>query len=164
MIRATPKGWLSSHFKIFENDNEITELDFKNVGQKVSVEIQDETYEFKPRVSDYSAGSYIIESNNSALAFAERVEDLDKTFSFVLGEKEYLLRPDSTWGRKFVLLENEEEVGAIYPKRRFSSNVVAELPNVIPLPIRVFMLWLVVSFWKKDEDDAALISVIIATV
>jgi hypothetical protein len=161
MIRAIPRGWLSSHFKIFENDNEITELDFKNVGQQVSVEIQDDTYEFKPRENHPSPGSYVIESGNSALAFAESVEKIE-AFSFVSGEKEYLLRKDSKWARKFVLLENEEEVGAIYPKKKFSSTAEAELPDDIPLPVRVFMLWLVVSFWKKDEEDAALMSVMLS--
>jgi hypothetical protein len=158
MLRAIPKGWLSSNFKILENDVEIAELNFKFASEEVNIEIQGIDYKFEPRETYFSGGSYVIESNNSVLAVAERPGMLGEAFSFVLGEKQYQLRPESGWSLKFILLEGEQEVGAIYPEGVFSSRAIAELPADISLPVKVFILWLVVLLWKRDADTAAIVA------
>ncbi len=92
----------------------------------------------------FSGGSYVIESNNSILAVAEQ---RGRTFSFDLGTRQYQLCPESHWKRSFVLLEGERQVGRIYFE---TGEVIAELPANLSLPVRVFMLWLIVLLWNRD--------------
>jgi hypothetical protein len=110
----------------------------------MSFEIQGVDYKFEARETFFSGGSYVIESNNSILAVAER---RGRTFSFDLGTRQYQLCPESHWKRSFVLLEGEWQVGRIYSER---GEVIAELPANLSLPVRVFMLWLIMLLWNRD--------------
>ncbi len=144
MLRVIRQGWFLPTFKVFENEIEVPELEFK-IGFKImNFEIQGVDYKFEARENFFSGGSYVIESNNSILAVAER---RGRTFSFDLGTRQYQLCPESHWKQSFVLLEGERQVGRIYSER---GEIIAELPANLSLPVRVFMLWLIVLLWNRD--------------
>jgi len=136
MLRAIRKGRSFSNFKVLENDVEVAEFNFKFASKKMNVEIQGVAYEFEARETNFSGGNYVIESNNSILAVAERPGIFGKTFSFVLGERQYQLGPEQGWMPRFILLEGEQQVGRIYSEK---GQIIAELPTDLSLPVRVFM-------------------------
>ena len=37
----------------------------------------------------------------------------------------------------------------------WSRRATAMLPDTLPLPVRLFVLWLAVLVWKRDADAAA---------
>ena len=37
----------------------------------------------------------------------------------------------------------------------FTRRSTANLPEGIPLPVKVFIIWLVVILWKRESDSAA---------
>ena len=65
------------------------------------------------------------------------------------------LRPRSAWGRALVLHEGEREVGDISRRAMWSRGATATLPDTLPMPVRLFVLWLAVLIWKRDDDAAA---------
>jgi hypothetical protein len=90
MLRLIRQGWFLPRFKVFENDVELPNIAFKFGSKTMNFEIQGVDYKFEARETFFSGGSYVIESNNSILTVAERPGRLGRTFSFVLGAKQYL--------------------------------------------------------------------------
>jgi hypothetical protein len=54
--------------------------------------------------------------------------------------------------RKYALLKDETEAGAIYPISFFNpyKEIVVDLPSEIAFEIQVFMTWIVVNSWSDD--------------
>jgi len=72
--------------------------------------------------------------------------------------RNYVLGAESAVRRKFVLNENGETVGSVSPLNAFTRKCLVDLPVDIPLPVRVFMIWLVIILWKRDSDTAAVVA------
>ncbi len=151
MLRLIRQGWFLPRFKVFENDVELPNMAFKFGSKTMNFEIQGVDYKFEARETFFSGGSYVIESNNSILTVAERPGRLGRTFSFVLGAKQYHLCSETGWKPSFVLLEGEHLVGKIYSEKGFRGDVIAELPADLSLPVKMFMLWLVMLIWNQDD-------------
>lgn len=151
MLRVIRRGWFLPTFKVFENDVELHDIEFKFGSKTMNFEIQGVDYKFEARETFFSGGSYSIESNNSILAVADRPGMLGRTFSFDLGTRQYQMCPKSNWKRSFVLLEGERQVGEIYCEKGFSGEFIAELPADLSLPIKIFLLWLILLMWHRDS-------------
>ena len=54
-----------------------------------------------------------------------------------------------------MLEEGEREVGAVAPRRLWSRRATATLPDSLPPSVRLFVLWLAVLVWKRDDDASA---------
>jgi hypothetical protein len=55
----------------------------------------------------------------------------------------------------FILSENGRELGTVRPEHAFTRKAVIDLPAEIDLPVRIFMVWLVLVLWKRDEESAS---------
>jgi len=62
------------------------------------------------------------------------------------------LRARGLTERKYVLLNDKAEAGAIYPISFFNPyrEIVIDLPNEIAIETQVFMTWIVVNSWSDD--------------
>jgi hypothetical protein len=47
------------------------------------------------------------------------------------------------------------EAGAVTPAGAWSRRASATLPDALPLPVQVFVVWLAVLLWKRDDDAAS---------
>ena len=54
-----------------------------------------------------------------------------------------------------MLLEGSEEVGKISPDGIFTRRATVNLPETLPLPVRVFLVWLTLILWKRDSDSSS---------
>jgi hypothetical protein len=75
-------------------------------------------------------------------------------FEVQIGGKDYTLKGASTFGRSFVLTENDREIGSIAPKGFFGRQAKANLPDDLALEARAFLIWLVVVMWKRQAKTA----------
>ena len=53
------------------------------------------------------------------------------------------------------VLVDGRAVGAITPASAWSRRASAELPAALPLPVQVFVVWLAMLLWKREQDAAA---------
>jgi hypothetical protein len=61
----------------------------------------------------------------------------------------YELAKESVWRRRFVIRSGSAEIGSLAPRRMFGREAVATLPESWPLPLKTFVIWLVVILWKR---------------
>lgn len=152
MLRAIPKGWFSSDYTVFENDLAVADIDLSFLSESSEIRIKEGIY--KAYRQGWMSGAFVIESAGSILARAEKPSALYRSFTVEWGDRTYTLEAESAVLRKFVLLEGGREIGSIHPDHAFTSRAMIELPEDIPLSVRIFMFWLVVILWKRDSDSA----------
>ena len=53
----------------------------------------------------------------------------------------------SCWREK-----GDKVVGALSPRGLFTRRAAIDLPETMPLSVRVFIIWLAVIIWKRDAE------------
>jgi hypothetical protein len=52
-----------------------------------------------------------------------------------------------------VLLDNEQEVGSLVPRGMFTRKTSVSLPDELPLPVQMFVIWL--TLYQRETDASA---------
>ncbi|HKX33435.1 MAG TPA: hypothetical protein VJ302_37505 [Blastocatellia bacterium] len=153
MLKLTPKGWLSWDFLIGEHDLTLGEVDFSWMGEKGSITLGQST--FKAYRRGMLGKEYALESNGVILARAEKTSLFRRSYEVRFGNRSYTLQAESMFHRAFVLMDGQTEVGWISPDGSITRCTSAALPEHFPLPVKVFIIWLVLLTWKQAAAAAA---------
>jgi hypothetical protein len=153
MLRAVPKSWFSSGYKVLENGTTVAIVDLSLVREAGELYIQGSNY--RAYREGLMSGAFILESGGSILARAVKPSALYRSFEVEHGGGKYTLEAESAGFRKFALYESGERVGSVYHEHALTRKAVIDFPEEISLPGRIFMFWLVAILWKRASDGAA---------
>jgi hypothetical protein len=153
MLRAVPKRWFSSDYKVLENDTAIAIIDASLMREAAELTIKGSTY--RAYREGLVSGAFILEGGGAMLARAVKPSALYRSFEVELEGRRLTLEADSVWTRKFVLSERGVPVGSVYPENAFTKKAVIDFPEEISLAGRVFLFWLVMILWKRAENASA---------
>jgi hypothetical protein len=152
MLKAIPNSWFSWDFTVTANDQPIANIDISWWREKGELTVQGKAYQvYREGLMN---GRFILEANGAVLARAEKPSAFHRAYIIEHAGKSYTLRAKSAFGREFLLLDGEREVGAISPEGIFTHKANVSLPETLPLPVRVFIIWLTVILWKRAADAA----------
>jgi hypothetical protein len=95
--------------------------------------------------------AYHLRRRDALVASARRALFLSR-YAVDSADKVWTLTARGLTERKYALLNDKAEVGAIYPISFFNPyrEIVVDLPGEIAIEIQVFMTWIVVSSWSDD--------------
>jgi len=153
MLKLVPKSWFSWDFVITDGVSPIADIDVSWWREKGVLTVRGSTYDVYRE--GLVSGAFLLESSGSLLARAEKPSAFRRAFELEYGKKFYTLQAESAFRRKFVLTEGGREVGWLSPDGVFTRRATADLPEGIPLPVKVFIIWLVVILWKRESGSAA---------
>lgn len=149
------EGWWSiSKYTIFDNDLVVTEIPEQLVSDK-SGTIVVEGRDFSFDSEGWWPKRYFLTGDDLAAA-AKDTFSLGSSFSIMIKgvDQEFAFKPESPFRRKLVLYIGDQARGTLAPGGHFKEEMmIAELPSEMPLPVRIFLIWLVLVAWS--EQDAA---------
>jgi hypothetical protein len=99
-----------------------------------------------------------MEKNGAVMAHADKPSALLRSFNVYHAGRTYALEAESAFRRKFVLRASGLTIGSIAPQRACYRDALIDLPIELPLPVRLFMLWLTLLLWKREADSAVVVS------
>ena len=153
LLEFGPRSWFSSRvYDIVQNGAPIGEIDCAWLSEKGTIKLGSSSYAASRE--GLLSGAFFLEANGKRLVSAEKPSALHRLFTLQIGGKAYSLKAASTFGRAFVLTENDREVGSIAPQGFFGRKAHANLPDDLALEIRAFLIWLVVVIWKRQAKLA----------
>src|SRR5262245_27793709 len=121
-----------------------------------SLQLADATYQlYRQRAF---RGLFILEKNGTVIAHADKPSAFARSFNVYHAGKTYTLEAESAFRRKFVLRESGLTIGSIAPQRACYRDARIDLPVALPLPVRLFMLWLTLLLWKREADSAVVVT------
>jgi hypothetical protein len=148
MLKTIPVDWFSWNCHVVKDQIPIANLGFSVWGEAGELQIQDQLY----KVFREDNGNFFLANQETCIAFAEKPNPLFRQFFIRHADTRYELQALSAKGRQFIVQEYGQIVGSIYPAHGWSKRAIADLPDAIPLPLRLFMIWLVLTLWKRQQQ------------
>lgn len=152
MLEAVPKGIFSRRITVFAGEREVGTVEMPWVGERGVVRHEGTTYRLS-RERAFS-GDFFVERDGQRLAFATKPHAFRRELDVRWENKHFVLRAARPFFREFVLEEDGRIVGRVAPKRAFINNCTADLPEAFPVPVQLFLLWLVLLMWKRSSPAA----------
>ena len=153
-LSAVPKHWFSWDFAIQDaTRHPVAEVRLSSWRERGAVSVEGVEH----RVSRHGVlrGAFVLEGGGSVLARAEKPSAFRREFQIEHDGKQYTLKARSIWRRERVLYDGDQEIGAVVPEGLFNRRARVELPDDLPLVLRLFVVWLTMLLWKRDSDAAA---------
>ncbi|MDD5264273.1 MAG: hypothetical protein PHU43_05480 [Candidatus Bipolaricaulis sp.] len=151
--KVAPRRWCSWDFAVVdERGQEIGEVKLSAWRERGSVVAGGLEYEVS---RERALGtSFVLEGAGSSVARADKRSAFRRAFAIVHGQKEYVLRAPSAWRREMLLCEDLTKIGSVAPDGVFGRQARADLPEDLPLEFRLFVIWLALILWKRQQQAA----------
>ena len=153
ILHAIPKHWFSWDYCIMDGVRQVAEMDLSYWREQGLLTVQGVSY--KVYREGLMSGAFILEAAGSVVVRAEKPDAIFRRFLVEHKGRQFILRAKSAFGREFTLCDGQSEIGSIAPEGFFTRRAVASLPEELPLPVRVFILWLVIILWKRQSDGSS---------
>jgi hypothetical protein len=153
MLEAVSKAWFSWNYTITEDSRPVAEVDLSWWREEGFLTVEGMRYHiYREKML---SGAFILEAAGMKLARAEKPSAFQRAFIIEYAGKQYTLRAKSAFSRAFVFLDDSGEIGWIAPRGFFTRVAEVNLPEYLPLPVKVFIIWLVILLWKRESDSAS---------
>jgi hypothetical protein len=151
MLRALPKSLFSWNYAVLDGAQPVADIEISFWGERGRLQVQDVSYEVR---REAWLGAFVLQAGGSVLARAEKPSPFLRSFAIHHEGRSYTLRARSPFERTFVLAHGQEAIGSVSPEGIFTRRARADLPLDLPLPLRVFMIWLALILWKRAANAA----------
>lgn len=153
MLKAIPKHWFSWDFRVMDGTRQVADMDLSFWRRKELLSIEGTPY--KVFREGLVSGAYILETGGAVAARAEKPNALRRSFLIEHEGRQLTLQARSVVGRAFALYDGQNEIGSVTPDWFFTRRATALLPEALPLPLRIFILWLVIILWRREADSGS---------
>jgi len=150
MLKALPDSWFSWNFTIFDERSAVAKIDLAWVREAGELHVDGSSY--RVYREGLLNGAFILEKEGAEIARAEKPGILFRSFKVESGGKIFMVDAESALGRKFVLSEGGQTLGSVQPEHALTRRAIVDLPEDIALPVRIFIVWLILILWKRDAE------------
>ncbi|HEX8995142.1 MAG TPA: hypothetical protein VF812_03840 [Ktedonobacterales bacterium] len=149
-MTAEPEGLITRRYHILAGDAPITEISFPLFGPSTATPIAGSVYHL--RRTGVLRDDFMLESaGGETVAQARQVSWLRHEFAIESGARRLTLRAAFPLRSEYLLAEGDRIVGSLRPAGPLWRRVEAELPDDLPVEARVFLLWVVLWLWRRDQ-------------
>ena len=151
MFEIDPKGWFSRTLIIRNAGQVICAITLARFGEKATFTLEGVKYQVYRQPS--TSGMFALAMGDQQLAVAEKPASAHE-MKITYGTTSYLLKRTGSLGHTCELTINGEAVGYIKPKHG-TRAARAEIPEAVPLPIKIFIIWLYLLLWRRAASASA---------
>lgn len=141
------KSYSIRRYTLERGDAEVGQIDCGGARGAAAIIIDGNTC--TPVTDSVLRGRFHLDKDGTLIASAQSQGFWRRYFNVQAGAKSYILKPASWFGRRFALMENGTELGRIGVTNAFSGRSRAELPGELPPELQAFLIWLVISTWRR---------------
>lgn len=152
MLLGKPKRFFSADYSLFDGDREVALLDVSSWRERATLEIDGAAYTFAGQ--GVFGRTFLLQRDDHTLATAEKPSAFRNRFEVEHQGRRYQVEKAGFWRRDFAVLDNGRQIGSVRASGVFSRDVTVDLPADWPLPLQVFVFWLVLVLWKRQAAVA----------
>ncbi|MBV8115383.1 MAG: hypothetical protein JO300_11610 [Silvibacterium sp.] len=160
MIQLVPQGWLGWKFDVLDNDRKIAEIKTSTLPESSTFSI--DGTDFRAYREGMFSGDFFLESDGQTIASAQKPSAFLSSFSITHVDRSYTLKKQSFVSRAFILFEGDREAGFIRPEGFLTRKATVSLPEIMPRPVQLFVIWLAILLWKRESDSGAAVAASVA--
>lgn len=152
MIEAVPKSWFSGDYRLRQPHGTVAELDVSAWREKAEFDIQGGHYQLYRE--GHPSRAFVLMRGSQLLARALKPSAFRSRFEVQVGGRTLELRPQG-WRSDFILYDGAVPVGSVRRAGAFSRRVIIDLPDDWPLAAQVFVFWLALLIWNRQQAAAS---------
>lgn len=153
MLQLVPQGWLGWNFDILDNDRKIAEIKISTLPESGTFSL--DGIDYRAYREGMFSGDFFLESDGQTIARAQKPSAFLSSFNITHIDRSHTLKKESFVGRSFILLEGDREAGSIRPEGFLTRKANASLPEMMPLPVQLFVIWLTILLWRRETNAGA---------
>ncbi len=153
MLQLVPESWLTWNFDVLENDQQVAQIKTSTLPESGTFSILGSDY--RAYREGMFSGEFFLESDGQTIARAQKPSAFVNTFEIQHADRSYTLKKESFVGRSFVLLQGDLEVGSIRRESLLNRKAAVSLPDNMPRPVQVFVMWLTIILWRREANAGA---------
>lgn len=151
-LEARPLHLFSTDYAVRSGDDAITVVDLAAIGSRGSFTLDGAEYRIRTHGLAYAAFS--LERAGREVARAERESLLPLRYRVRLHDRALTLRSHPPT-RRFTILHGDRKIGSIRPRRLVSRTALFDGGEELPVPIRVFVLVVVLLKWRRRARSSS---------
>lgn len=152
MIDAIPLDPVHLDFQFREGERVVAEMKSSRWRARAEVVISAEHYQLYHE--GFFRGDFVVAQDRRVLARASTTSTRGDDFSLELGAGRLTLQRGPAAERRFGVFDGEREVGRIVRDGPDTRRTRLELPERWPLAEQIFLFWLTLIVWTRDEAAA----------
>ncbi|MBW3571579.1 MAG: hypothetical protein KY467_10775 [Gemmatimonadetes bacterium] len=149
MIEAVPTGLFSNGFRLQQPHGTVAELHVSGWREKAEFAMHGGRYRLYRQ--GFASGAFVLEGNGRILARAVKPSAFRARFHVEVGGRTFELRR-TAWSGNFGLFDGGTQVGTIRRAGMFTRRAIIDLPGDWPLAAQVFVFWLALVIWNRDQS------------
>jgi hypothetical protein len=153
-LELIPRSWFSWDFDILKSGSTVAGIEMPWLRYGGVLNVGGCNYGVYREGGFMKLSTFVLASNSTQLARAENRSLRSRWFTVEHEGKTYILKGQSWLGRSVILVENGQEIGSIVPRGWNTRKAVVKLPDSLPTPVQIFLIWLALIMWKRDGDGA----------
>jgi hypothetical protein len=119
-------------------------------GESGDVRIGDQVW----RMRGEGRRRFVLDRPDGVLASADKPSLWSQRWRVTTRDQTYELGKLSWRSRSFELRGRGQALGQVRPRSHFSGKAVADLPSELPPPVQVFVVALVLTLLRREQDSA----------
>jgi hypothetical protein len=151
MLIAVPKNIFAYDYHIERDGERVAFLDTSVFRRQGTIEVGGSTLQVERK--GVMRPDFRLYLNESEIARAQKQSVVKDVVRLQLGDAACTIRRRSLFSRRYAVLNEDEQIGEIAPVRWYSSRARIDLPDAWPLGLQVFVFWVVLTFWKRDQSS-----------
>lgn len=154
MLKATAQGWSNTRWLISTDEGRpAATLELAGIRTAATWSLDGRQY----RLSRERGGkrALVLEADGQRLATATRTSRWRRTFAISAAGAEWTLAMASVWNGRWELSGPAGALGRIQPAGFWRRSALIELPEALPIELRVFLAAIVLLFARDDDTAGA---------
>jgi len=151
MLEAKPRSWFSWDYRVLDAGREVGGFNLAWLREGGALLVGAEKC---PVRREGLWGDWILDWRGREVARATKPSSWSRRFLVRFGGREIELVPPHVFTRSFAAREGGRTVGEIAPAGIFTRRTRIDLPSDVPLPVQVFMLFLVILMWRRAAQSS----------
>jgi hypothetical protein len=149
MVHAMAHSFFSWSFTLQDGPARVTDLEVPWAGESAQFRHADRTYEIGRE--GLALSRFVLRSGDRILARASKTNPFVRAFEIEHEGRKLRLQAVSLLGRTFELHEQGARIGRVVPTRILGRDARIDLPQELPIPLQVFLFWLVTVLWRRSR-------------
>ncbi len=152
---ARPRGLFTSGWEVREGDALRAVVHLSSWRERARLELVDDAETLEMSREGVASGAFRLLRDGQPIVQARKPSAWRSAFVIEMEGATLHLRPDSCFHSGFTLYAGAQAVGRIQRTGTFRRSATIDLPTDWPLPLRMFVFWLVLVIWSRDASAAA---------
>ena len=153
MLTVQRTRFWSNTYVIRDGRREVTEVNVRWTREAGSFVLDGATFEVGR--AGWANGDFFLSRDGEGLASADKPSAFRRRFVVDVDGESFELAAVSIWARTYELRRGTRRIGDIRRTSWWTNRADVDLPETLPMEVRVFITWLVLVMWKRSDDSSS---------